>query len=1535
MSKQHYSTRSVAPVLPIHIDTMDGLSTSGNETGAATAADMAQYHVWNDTVAPTDSNALTHDLIAARIAAAPGAPSVCAWDGEWTYAELDRLSSALASRLRARGVGCEDLVPVLVPKSKWTAIAVLAVIRSGAAFVLLDDAHPLARLRALCAELRAPVILAAEDRRGEAAQLLGKDNGTARVLPVGAESLNPRCVADDDQGWRAAPVTGTSALYAVFTSGSTGQPKGAVVEHASLCAAALASGRVLGMSAQTRAFQFASFAFDPTIMDFLRTWIHGACVCIPSPQQARNDIAGAFTALRANMASLTPSVARMLDTEALPGLRILEFAGEPMLPSDVEKWADRVLLVNAYGNAECSVYSVMRSPVRRGMEPNNIGFPVACVAWIVDETDASILLPLGQVGELVLEGPGIGRGYLNHPEMTAGSFICDPPWLHEFRGVSPGGTRLYKTGDLAQYQPDGSLLCLGRKDTQTKIRGQRIELSEVELHIRDQLRPEDEVVVEVVRLDERREGRAVLVAFVRLHDITPSDGGPHGQTDLLAPPSEAFRMKMEEIERVLESRVPAYMVPSAFVALNHVPLSLSGKTDRRHLREEVARKSWVHIEAYMLKQAEAPLAPATELERQVRDAFAHVLDIDADRIGLHDSFFRRGGDSILAMQLSAHCRSQGLHVTTQDIFQRPTVSSLKDIIGTQDDQPFPISPSQRMLLEQHGRLSDGSHHDSSIYSSRAIRLPGSPDLKELQSALQSLVHRHPALRTTFTVGADGQWVQVVREPLPAFFQCISVPVPVTRAGGLLPDWDPQLERLDLRNGPLLLAHLATVEGNGPGYLYLVAPRVSLDNTSWDIIVRDLSDHLESRDAPNRVMNGSFRSWMAKTAPSLAGANKTGQLLPLQVGFEGKHAFSDHLQDMVAGPLAEFKLDTQTASQLWCEGVDNLRANPKEMFLGVLLHSFRSVFPNQKNLFVLLEHDGRTHHVSHEVGQFTTYTPLILSSLATGLLDAVGHAKDTFRAAVRRHDIDHTRDDEIFVIIRWSTSKMLSDPSGDADTEMRKLLQPFHRLDEGGRSTLRRQPDTLDITVAHTPNSLHVQLLDFQDRLPHDSTCQWFDMCWNSFTELPQRWSEAVLPPRASDFPQLDMSQASLTTLIDDILEQNRVVNSHSIEDIYPLAFIQQGMLLSQARDPRTYYSSTAWAVSSHDRGSIDVDRLREAWEMTARRHSILRTVFMQGRDGSYYQVVLKSPRLPITTRRLDGEASTTTIGSPDDEQPVLPWKLMLMGDKDGQTVTCELHISHALMDGDSMRVLVRDAGRAYRGRHDAQHTPHYREYIEYLRQTPQDSALEYWKTSLQDTEPCLFPSFEGIRQNTALPRFQDIEVAMDDVSRLHMFCETEGVTLFNVVQLAWAIVLQCYTGNDTVVFGYLTSGRDVPVEAAEDIVGPLINMLISRVELDRGVSVRSGLAQCRDRFTESLPHQHCALADIYRALGQSGAGLFNTIITYQKELAVDSDASIAFKQIWDRQPTEVSHLYTRRNDLQWYRLTQTRPVRHRRERQRR
>ena len=749
-----------------------------------------------------------HALVEERCRAQPDAPAVCAWDGDFTYGELDALSSALAAHLAERGVGPEVFVPLCFEKSRWTTVALLGVMKAGGAFVLLDPSHPRARLRGICHTVSAALVVSSAANRALAAEL------RAAVVVVG----------DDDTAWRTpthawpgSAVNPDNALYAVFTSGSTGVPKGAVIPHAAFATNVIAHSQHYHLTARSRVFQFTSYAFGVSIIEVITTLLVGGCICVPSDTARRNNIATAANELRISVAQLTPSIARLLRPGDIATLGTLVLIGEPVTSSDIDQWGGRVELVNGYGPAECSAISSVHPRLRAASEASNIGWAAGCVCWLVDREDYERLVPIGAVGELLIEGPIVGRGYLNDPDRTAAAFIDPPAWLHQFRTDSPsaGGQdsgsssssasgQLYKTGDLVQYAADGSMRFVGRKDTQVKLRGQRIELGEVEHHTRRSFPGARDVVAEVVTPVET--GRApMLVAFVWVDTDTPNEGERNGDDthgdgeqkksseddkadDILAPPTDSFRAAIPAAETALHDAVPAYMVPAAFLPLRGVPLSATGKTDRRWLRDRAAALSRAEIEAYH-GAAMAKRRPATPAERALQALWAQVLNLPPDDIGADDNFFRLGGDSIAAMKLAGLAREHGVGLTVAHVFQHPILCQhVSTIFSVPFDHALPAEPTPFSLLDVPNfdaflQEVDSPHHSwhnldvvdafpttelqAEFVTSHQctyfhLNIPGPVDPDSLQAACQSLVAQHSILRTVFLPSPNGVVQAVVR-----------------------------------------------------------------------------------------------------------------------------------------------------------------------------------------------------------------------------------------------------------------------------------------------------------------------------------------------------------------------------------------------------------------------------------------------------------------------------------------------------------------------------------------------------------------------------------------------------------------------------------------------------------------------------------------------------------------------------------------------------------------------------------------------------
>ncbi|KAE8823752.1 hypothetical protein PTNB85_09877 [Pyrenophora teres f. teres] len=543
-----------------------GAEKTVSDIETTTPEDRQQLWLWNQEVPPAIERCV-HDLFTEQAKARPGAPAVCAWDGEMTYGELDALSSKLAGHLVQLGVKAEDVVPLCFEKSMWTVVAMLAVLKAGGAFVPLDIDHPATRHKEIFMQTGARIVLASAQYSSQwissSYHIVTVNKASTSQLPEVADNNSPRAEATD-------------AAYIIFTSGSTGVPKGVVLEHKAVATSCLGHGQAFGITDYARVLQFASYTFDACIAEIITTLLCGGCICVPSDSDRRNSLAKAITTMDVNWTFLTPSVARLLTPTLVPSLKILAMGGEQVNSTDWDKWQSSVQVINGYGPTECCVFCVGYSSSKGGFRSGIIGKSVASVGWVVDPEDHNRLAPLGSIGELLVEGPILARGYLNDIDKTEAAFIDDPAWLLEgYEGHAGRRGRLYKTGDLVRYDSDGNLVCLGRKDSQVKVRGQRVELGEIEHHVRECLPEARQLAVEVILPSGQKE-HALLAAFIQL--------GKGTQNALLeekasGEDSMAQVVFLTRVEEELAKRLPEHMVPTILFTVKAMPITTSAGRD--------------------------------------------------------------------------------------------------------------------------------------------------------------------------------------------------------------------------------------------------------------------------------------------------------------------------------------------------------------------------------------------------------------------------------------------------------------------------------------------------------------------------------------------------------------------------------------------------------------------------------------------------------------------------------------------------------------------------------------------------------------------------------------------------------------------------------------------------------------------------------------------------------------------------------------------------------------------------------------------
>ncbi|KAJ3543809.1 hypothetical protein NM208_g3386 [Fusarium decemcellulare] len=646
-----------------------------------TAGDLKQIWAWNSKVPDTVDRCI-HNVIGEQARIRPEAIAVHACDGQLTYAELDKLASELASYLidlRGEDKNLEErFVPLCFDKSLWTPVAMLGVLKSGAAFVLLDPSLPEQRLKHIIDKVGGgDLILASDSWTTLCGRLSNKVMSLNWDLFAQATPARTSCLPHVPPG---------SAAYTLFTSGSTGTPKGVVITHRNLSSALPCHVKGLGYTPDSRVYDFASYSFGASLNNMFAALTSGACLCIPSDHDRRSQLDRSLVSMGATHVLLTPSVAESLSPKNVTGLQSIIFGGEAVRPQDVLPWWETGVKVRtAYGSSECTTISTINNTASIPQEVTRIGKGVGLVPWVVHPADHDRLLPPGCVGELLLEGPAIGREYLSDLEKTAEAFIQDPVWLlqgekkanQDGDNLQPGRSgRLYKTGDLVYYNQDGSLSFVGRKDSQVKIRGQRVELGEVEYWVKEYFPEATQVVVEAIVPMGSDSSHQTLAAFLTMKDTHKQE-----QVDSDDNKPTIFPISAQ-VEEMLSRHLPSYMVPTVFFSLPNLPMTVTGKMDRRVIRQMAGSFSAQQLakvrQGRELQGSSEHDQPTTSTQREMRRIWAKLLDLPIDTIGLDDGFFSLGGDSIASMKVVREARKSGIEVTVSDIFTYRTLREISD-----------------------------------------------------------------------------------------------------------------------------------------------------------------------------------------------------------------------------------------------------------------------------------------------------------------------------------------------------------------------------------------------------------------------------------------------------------------------------------------------------------------------------------------------------------------------------------------------------------------------------------------------------------------------------------------------------------------------------------------------------------------------------------------------------------------------------------------------------------------------------------------
>ncbi|ASU38877.1 hypothetical protein hmeg3_11650 [Herbaspirillum sp. meg3] len=1448
-----------------------------------------------------------------------------------TGAELMAQVEHLAAQLQDHGIGIESRVGIASGRQVEFVIGLLAALRVGACYVALDPQLPDERLAFQMADSGISLLLASAE--GERLQLLhAAETGTSLVmlpLTIAAAPLRSDCRAF------CAPHP-QQAAYLIYTSGSTGRPKGVVLTHGALSNYVQGVLQQLDLPDTVRSMGMVStVAADLGHTSLFGALCSGRSLHLLSVQSAFDPIqfADVMQTHAIDVLKIVPSHLQALmqgpqAAQVLPRHTLI-VGGEStsaVLLEQIHTLRPDCRVVNHYGPTETTVgvltHAVTATAERDAQLP--LGLPLPNVQIHVLDADLNPV-PAGAEGELYMSGPCLARGYQGRATATAERFIASP---------FGQGERLYRSGDKVRLDRAGRLVFLGRCDDQLKIRGYRVEPQEVASLLRG------------------------------LDGVTAAEVMPHhaddGRTQLCAYVAGAAGREPAALRERLAALLPDYMVPSHFVALDRLPLTANGKIDRKALPapSQQADNESVTLAAHTLPQGDAEIA--------VAQVWQEVLGLQ--QVARNANFFALGGDSILTLKIVARLRKAGWRITPRQLMQAPDLAALAmqavavavatatatpAPVALQDSTLLPLTPVQQWFFTDHADAP--AHWNQSVL----LQGPATTPAAELGAAVAVLTQHHEALRLRFRKAADDQWTQQVSAQQTDCFEHVILPSGTQSETARLAAIDRAQRSLDLQNGPLwrvLWLTPLTPRADEKATLALIAHHLVIDGVSWRILLEDLQTLLQGRSFP--APTASWRQW-AQALPTAAASLSEQECAYWQQLEEVEDPALPRLSDAIGvtdntvalAAREQFVLDHTNTTYLLGEAHAAYRTRIDDLLLSATALTLCE-WAQRDSLLIEVENHGRVDpshadidgagfDLSRTVGWFTALSPLLLrlSSNDPGTViksikeqrrqvprDGIGYGLWRYlgvtgtprqSSAVQQPQITFNylgRFDEFAAHDAW---QLLPRTSTQADQERapasrRRALLEFNAMVVAGQL----QVECVYSTALHRREDIQALLQIFsrtmQDLLSHCRTT-----------------AGGATP---SDFPLVTLSQSQLDVLLESLPASSR---KSGVDDMYPLSPMQSGMLFHTLLSPHSRAYFNQLRVNLHQ---LDTVRFHRAWMEVMQRHDILRSGFLAHADPAL-QWVAQEVNLPFVEfdwrGRRDIDSALEALAATDHARgvdlahpPLMRLTLVRISDEVHQLIWTRHHL---LLDGWSTQQLIGEVLRLYRGEALSSPVLRYRDYIDWLQRQDRTAAEHFWRDQLAPLAALDGPG--RLTNGLPLPILEQAEqrvctTTLDGVAtaRLQTFAKDCKTTLNTLVQAAWSLLLQRYSGQSTVVFGVTVAGRPSELTGTDELLGLFINTVPLVVELQPALTVADLLARLHATNLAVREFDSSPLYEIQTWAGQAGQALFDNILVFENyphdlALQTEQDGGLRIAVVSNREethyPMTVVATLTERLQFDW------------------
>ncbi|RNL80537.1 non-ribosomal peptide synthetase, partial [Halostreptopolyspora alba] len=1492
---------------------------SGRRIGAIDVLDAAERDrlltQFNDTSTVVPELTVP-ELFETQVSRTPETPAIVCDDRTLTYRELDDRANSVAWELVRRGAGPEDLVALALPRTEDLVVGLLGILKSGAGYVPMDPQFLGERAESVLSEA--------------APRFAVTDTETWQALPpndISAINLDHRGEWDSPEGaldnaGRISPLRSDNLAYVMYTSGSTGPPKGAAITHRNLVNGVQELVRVLDAPPGWRMLAGTSVNFDVSVFELLSTLSTGGTV-----EVVPNALAlGERDTWDGHVISAVPSVLGELVShlEGATSVRTVVFAGDTLparLVRQVREALPGVQVVNSYGQSEsfyATTFSLAASDewTESGVAP--IGTPLGNMrAYVLGPGLAPV--PQGVVGELYVVGTCLGRGYHDRPGLTSERFVANP---------FGAGERMYRTGDLARWNGRGQLECVGRSDGQVKVRGFRIETAEVEAACA--LHPGIDQAVVVSR--EMPSGDRRLVAYV-VHTgegaVGDDGAGGIGDVDVQSGVSTA------ELRKFVAARLPDYMVPSAFVALGRLPFGPNGKLDHSALPEPEFR-------------GEVYREPRTEIEAIITAAYADVLGVE--RVGIDDDFFAVGGDSLRSIQVVARARARGLELTTREIFEGRTAARLAEVASARQDRvpvlaedegegvgPMPLPPVAQHVFGHGG----GTNR---FAMAMTLELPADIDASGLTTTLDAVLDRHDILRAQLVRGDE--FSLLVRPPGTVRAADLVHRVPCdgrwdepSSLESAKAELDEAVGRLDPEAG-IMADFVWFAAESGADRLLVVLHHLVVDGVSWRILMSDLAEawqQVRSGRTPELPAVGtSARRWVSALRTEALTSDRAEEVAYWQDVLAapdpplGTRAFDPAVDVMSTVDSVRVQLPAEVTEAVLTKLPAAFKGTGTDVLLAALALAVNQWRGADHSTLVRMEGHGREEGVvpgadlSRTVGWFTSMYPARIDVCGVDLADvltggsAAGKAIKLVKEQLRRIPdkgvgygmLRYLNPETAAQLAEYPVPQLGFNYLGRiSDTDV-----PEHLRADGWGPTpwsaeLVPEPDPdLPSLSALEVNAVATDTVD-GPRLQAAFMFPTGVLSREQTSELAELWVE-VLRGMATHATRpetggLTPSDAPLVSVRQDEIETWEARYGR-LAEVWPLSPAQSGILF-QAALAEGSFDVYHMQFVLHLSGHVDPARMRAAGQALLDRYPNLRAAFVTGADGDPVQVVAEHVTMPWRHLDLTGHSESERDTAFDaflaedrdnhfdpTQPPLFRLALVTFGARRAELV---ITAHHALFDGWSSPLVITELIRLYSGDRELPPRRGYGDYLAWLSAQDREVSASRWAAELAGVDqPTLMVPNAPQEAASALGRVE-VPLSIDKGRELAQRAAELGITLNTLLQGAWAILLSKLTGQQDVLFGAAVNGRPADLLGSDEMVGLFINTVPIRVFCRPDHSVADVMTELQQRQIALLDDHYYGLADIQSDIGLPA--LFDTIVVFEsypidREGIMDANTSAGF-----------------------------------------